>query len=204
MPCVDIQARVQELLDERQSPCDDPLVREHLSGCAACAHWVAALEAASSALGRPACPPDITKRVLAGLAATQNAIEPVSHSAGRWRLAASIVAAVAAALLLLASPWWGDFGQRQPPDEAAGFEELARNMTDSYRDLAQETSRRFSDALSLMRFQRAGEAPRSRPADDDAPWQRELANSFSPVAESAVGAVYSLWQVVPLPEEPRS
>src|SRR5262245_4254703 len=122
MHCHEVEARIQELLDERRSPADDPALASHAAQCAACravlSAWTSMLDAVS-VRERPVGRADLASRVLADLRVRPAADRSVRRPALRWAALATAAALLIAATVAVSNkvdqrPVADD--SRSPPD----------------------------------------------------------------------------------------
>lgn len=132
MKCTDFEDRLNELLDDRRPPQDDPALQSHAESCSECREILLAQESlfrGVALLQRRSPAPELGKRVLLELNAPAATLAPLPSPPPRSWL--SIMAAAAAVLLAIGfSVWLVNRGNRggniaQPRDRDARPDGLA-------------------------------------------------------------------------------
>lgn len=226
MRCEEFEIRLEEVLDERQSPASDPRLKEHADTCAACRSRVAAYDTMLAGLALCAAPswddPRLVERVFFDVRRPSLLHRVQSRP---WTFAASLLATAALILIVvsLSLRSW-NHGPQPGPDnlvhslpehpaaaskelrqtfEPRTLNELARAAGDKYMVLVRQTGESVAEVLELV-----PELPGSESLSDGASksesnpgWASEMAQGFEPVTDSARSSLHSLWLAIPAADE---
>jgi hypothetical protein len=227
MRCDEFSERLFDLLDERRAAIDDPGLVAHMSECGNCRALAATIDRAVDLIEPvPTLSASLGDRVVAQLA--RERATPAS-GAGAWLIGSGrkYVAALAASLVLAVTAYWlversDRVAEKAEPPQAPAIvsapppvapgdtatESLAFAAVDDYQtlalELAQETGASVASALAIVSpvapvEVAQAEAPANEGIGDSL--GRAIGESFSPLAETATGAMSTLWHVLPSARE---
>lgn len=207
MRCEQFEERLDQLLDERRSPCVDPSLAAHAAGCAGCRELLAGcglLLGALPGLPRPAPSADLAEHVVARATARR----PLVVWSGRRAALLAVAALLIVGLMPLvrrAAPPPQPTLPAAAADVAAGHApiplgrialvSLPAISEREIKVLAHSTGERV--ALVVMHFPDYSPADGSDGGATRPAWIEPVADGLRPLAESVSGAWHVLRRTVP-------
>lgn len=205
----EFEARLQDVLDRRQSPTTDLELMRAAEANPELRHLLGAYELFGTLRRpRPHAPADMSERVVAAM--REQPIAPVRRGPS-WL--APVVAVAATLVIATSISFWARNDQgpvlgptvvvAQPsttttvsPIEPArpGLDRVTRKAAANYRELAATTGQSWNSALSVVQ---PAKTPEAKPPKTDDNWLRAVPEGLRPLSNSTSGALYSLMRAVP-------